>query len=88
MQEKEVLGEIASFTVRTESVFLEIIRALKQNRKLLTVDITGAFLKVLELKPEWAEFRRENGEMVVVLDKAMYGLCEAPRAWYDELTSF
>jgi hypothetical protein len=108
-QIKDLLGNVTSATVRTESVFLELLRAVQQQRKVVTADITGAFLKadlppesagqivafdkdatavILELKPEWREYVRESdGTLLVELTKAMYGLCEAPKAWYTELTS-
>ena len=106
---KELLGNITSATVRPESVFLELLRAIAQKRKVVTADITGAFLKadlppesagqivafdtdatkvILELKPEWKPFvDPAKGTLLVELQKAMYGLCEAPRAWFMELTS-
>jgi hypothetical protein len=109
MQDKALLGNIASCTVRTESVLLELVRAVQQHRTVRTVDITGAFLKahlpldsqdqvvvldadassvIVKLEPSWIPYLRKDNTLLVVLDKAMYGLCEAPKAWYDEISTF
>jgi hypothetical protein len=36
--------------------------------------------------PEVAEFVREDGKLAVRVEKAMYGLIQSARLWYDELT--
>jgi hypothetical protein len=41
-----------------------------------------------EHMPEVAEFVREDGKLVVKVDKAMYGLIQSAKLWYKELTRF
>ena len=41
---------------------------------------------VVACKPEWASFVREDGGMVVELQKALYGLKESARLWYLQIS--
>jgi hypothetical protein len=41
-----------------------------------------------ELMPEVTEYIREDGKLVVRVDKAMYGLIQSAKLWYKELTTF
>jgi len=38
--------------------------------------------------PEYTKFLRDNGTMVVLLDKALYGCIESARLWYEELAGY
>ena len=51
---------------------------------LMTLDpvATGFYL---QMKPEEAHFRREDGTMIVKLKKALYGCIQSARLWYDTL---
>lgn len=40
------------------------------------------------IKPEYAEFQRDDGTMVVEISKALYGCIESAKLWYDELANF
>jgi hypothetical protein len=37
------------------------------------------------IDPLWEKFKREDGSMVVQLDKALYGCIESSKLWYDHL---
>jgi len=39
---------------------------------------------LIKLKPEWAKFVRQNGELIVKIKKSIYGLKESGRLWYEE----
>ncbi len=41
-----------------------------------------------EWMPEVAEYIREDGKLVVRVDKAIYGLIQSAKLWYKELTTF
>ncbi len=42
---------------------------------------------VIKHMPEFKEYQGEYGTMVVKVDRAMYGLLQSPKLWYNELTS-
>ena len=46
--------------------------------------MTGLLLKI---KPEYEKFVTHNGEIVMELDKALYGCVQSARLWYDKLRS-
>ena len=46
------------------------------------VDIMVTIDKVYE------QFRRKDGSMIVQLMKALYGIVEAPKLWYDTLSAY
>jgi hypothetical protein len=58
----------------TEEVFMIIDETLTEMAK--------------EHMPEVAKFVREDGKLVVRVDKAMYGLIQPAKLWYKELTRF
>ena len=39
------------------------------------------------LKPEYRDFLREDGSMIVKLNKALYGCIESAKLWYQEISS-
>jgi len=48
-------------------------------------EVTAGILA--NIKPEYAEFcRQEDGTMIVKLDKALYGLIESAKIWYEHIT--
>jgi hypothetical protein len=38
--------------------------------------------------PDMKEYIREDGKLIVKLDKALYGLIQSARLWYNELSGF
>jgi len=42
--------------------------------------------KVVTSMPEYSEYLGDDGKLVVRVDKAMYGLIQSAKLWYDELT--
>ncbi|KAE8723908.1 hypothetical protein F3Y22_tig00011547pilonHSYRG00026 [Hibiscus syriacus] len=82
----------ASHVVRffTINVLLSVV-ALR-GWQVYQVDVNNAFLKgnlqeeVYMVQPEWFEQTGEHGEKLVCkLQKALYGLRQAPRNWYKKL---
>ena len=51
----------------------------------LSADITKL---MVEIDEKYKEFVCEDGTMIVKLDKALYGIVEAPKLWYDTFCSF
>ena len=47
--------------------------------------IEAAFL--VKKRPEYSKFLRRDGTMVVRLEKALYGLLESARLWYEDMKS-
>jgi hypothetical protein len=43
---------------------------------------------LLEIIPRWKEYRLPDGCMVVQLQRALYGLIESARLWYEEISSY
>jgi len=39
----------------------------------------------VEQRPEWIEFLEEDGSLYLVLEKSIYGLCEASRMWNENI---
>ena len=46
--------------------------------------MTGLLLKI---KPEYEKYVTANGEIIMELDKALYGCIQSARLWYDKLRS-
>ena len=61
-------------TTGSEDVILQLS---KQTAKIL-----------LELDPSYTKFLRPDGTMRVRLNKALYGLREAPMIWFDTVKAF
>ena len=75
--------------------------ATMQGMTIFTSDISTAFLQGKSFKPEsnrtiWVKIPRDEEELLglapghgklMKLIKPMYGLCDAPRAWYEEATT-
>jgi hypothetical protein len=39
----------------------------------------------VEQRPEWAQFVEDDGSLYLVLEKSIYGLCEASRMWNENI---
>lgn len=103
MQDRSIIDEPSSPTVSLESIFATAAIEARERRRVVTVDIEGAFLHakmekemymeldptlsqiILELKPEHAT-NLHNGKLVVKLEKALYGLVESARLFYEDLS--
>nr|GEX93456.1 retrovirus-related Pol polyprotein from transposon TNT 1-94 [Tanacetum cinerariifolium] len=78
---------------RIEAVRIFIANAAHKNMTIYQMDVKMAFLngelkeKVYVLQPE-GFVDHDNPSHVYKLKKALYGLNQAPRAWYDMLSSF
>ena len=42
---------------------------------------------IIKLRPEWAKYVRENGELLVLVKGGLYGLPQSPRLWFDALST-
>ena len=91
-------------TVSFHVFMMVLVIAYKRNMRVVTADVTGAYLNagirkpvykrlnrdlvevILQHKPELKAMTLDNGGMVVELKKALYGLREAARQWYDLLS--
>lgn len=43
---------------------------------------------VIKYLPEFLPYKGEYGRMIVKVSKAMYGLIQSPKLWYNEVTRF
>nr|GEU62208.1 retrovirus-related Pol polyprotein from transposon TNT 1-94 [Tanacetum cinerariifolium]GEV47955.1 retrovirus-related Pol polyprotein from transposon TNT 1-94 [Tanacetum cinerariifolium] len=86
---KESFAPIA----RIEAIRVFIVNAANKNMTIFQMDIKTAFLNE-ELKEEVYIFQpkgfvnQDNPSHVYKLKKVLYSLKQAPRAWYDMLSSF
>ena len=85
--------EVFSPVARWDTIRLIIAIAAQRRWKVLQLDVKSAFLHG-ELKedvyieqPRGFELK-ENGEKVYKLRKALYGLRQAPRAWYSRIEGY
>jgi len=42
---------------------------------------------IIKLRPDWAKYRLDNGEMLVLITGGLYGLPQSPKLWYDALSA-
>jgi len=42
---------------------------------------------LMAVEPKYAEFKNDNGNIIVKLNKALYGCIQSAKLWYEELTS-
>src|SRR4051812_48616834 len=83
-------GETFAPVPRLESICITLAFANHHNIKLYQMDIKSAFLngnieeEVYVAQPPGFEDQK-NPDMVYMLKKVMYGVKQAPRAWYDTL---
>ncbi len=57
-----------------------------KNRHYIIVQAHLATI-ICEIKPEWKKFLRPDGTLLLRLNKALYGLPESSKLWYEEVTS-
>jgi hypothetical protein len=86
-------GETYTPVARLESIRILLAYAAHQDFKLYQMDMKSAFLNVplselvyVEQPPGFEDLKYPNH--VYKLDKALYGLNQALRAWYDCLKDF
>jgi hypothetical protein len=86
-------GETFTPVVRLEAIRILLAYASHHNMKLFQMDVKSAFLNgfinelvFVELPPGFEDPRYPNH--VYRLDKALYRLKQAPRAWYERLRDF
>jgi hypothetical protein len=102
----EGLGDIASPTVKLESVMLLHAIAAQFGLQLTIMDVPGAYLNtrlpeeqqipmilgaeevivLLQIKPEWREYVRDDGTMIVMLRGGLYGLPQSAKLWFNEVS--
>jgi len=51
---------------------------------LINKDIAS---QLIELQPAWQQYRRSNGDLMVRLDKALYGTTIAANLWYNHISA-
>ncbi len=104
MQDRAVVGDISSPTVSLSAVMMVAAIAKKENRKVVTVDIAGAYLNasmegrrvfmrldkvmagvMVHIDPSYKQYLRDDGTVVVKLEKALYGCIESAKLWYEKL---
>ena len=84
--------KVYASVTRLETVRLLLALSAKKNWEVHHLDVKTAFLNgdikedVYVAQPEGFEKAGKEG-FVYKLKKALYGLCQAPRAWYEKLNS-
>jgi hypothetical protein len=53
---------------------------------LMIIDADTAAV-LCEIKPEWSEYRRKDGSIIVRLNKGLYGLVESAKLWNEHIIS-
>ncbi|GJT86580.1 retrovirus-related pol polyprotein from transposon TNT 1-94 [Tanacetum coccineum] len=94
-RQEERMNFKESFTLvaRIEAIHIFVANASNKNMTIIQMDVKTAFLngelkeKVYVSQPE-GFIDQDNPSHVYKLKKAMYGLKQAPHAWYDMLSSF
>ncbi|GKE56555.1 retrovirus-related pol polyprotein from transposon TNT 1-94, partial [Tanacetum coccineum] len=87
------LEESFTLVARIEAIHIFVANAINKNMTIFKMDVKTAFLNG-ELKEELYVSQPEgfvdqdNPSHVYKLKKALYSLNQAPRAWYDMLSSF
>jgi hypothetical protein len=88
-----------SHTVHHNSFLITALKAADEGSENASVDVTGAYLLVemttpvprilanslVSLDPSYAGYLQPNGDIIVKLDKALYGCVESARLWYNEV---
>jgi len=108
-QDRSVYSEsqTSSPTVATEVVMMVATIAAKEQRHVMTADITSAFLRgkfddnsrpvhmrldreladvLVKVEPSYKMFQRPDGSLYCRLRRPLYGLIEAAKLWYEEIT--
>src|SRR4051812_20444735 len=86
-------GETFAPVARFESILIALDYASHHNFKLYQMDVKSAFLNgpinelvYVKQPPGFEDHKFPNH--LYKLDKVLYGLNQAPRAWYEHLTEF
>jgi hypothetical protein len=69
-----------------DAAYLQSIGLDKELYMILNKEITEQLLSNPGVDPEWKNFVRKDGTMMVKLDKGIYGLKESARLWNHTLT--
>ena len=94
LQEEDIdFEEFFAPVARLKAIKILCVYACYKNFKLFQIDVKSAFLNgyikeevYVEQPPEFVDRKYPN--YVFKLKKALYGLRQAPRAWYDKLSQF
>jgi len=109
LQDRSVYSEsqTSSPTVATEVVMMVATIAAKEQRFVMTADITSAFLRgkfdrgsspihmrldktladvLIQVEPSYSKHQRPDGSIYCRLRRPLYGLIEAAKLWFDEIT--
>ena len=108
-EDKELVEmDISSPTVSCTSVYAVAAIAAIEGRKVMTLDIGGAFLNadipsgetilvkldkvnselLCQVRPEYKKLLSKDEELIMKLDKALYGCVQSARLWYDNCSEF
>jgi hypothetical protein len=71
-------------TCDVAGAFLHTVWPKKQGRQYVHLDKVNARI-LCQIRPEYWEFVNSDGGMVLELDRALYGLVQSARLWYDRL---
>lgn len=71
-------------TIDIKSAYLNA--EIKSKEILMHIDPAISTL-VCVAKPEWKSFQRQDGSLIVHLDKALYGCVESAKLWYDNISA-
>ena len=101
MQDRDNGQDVSSPTVSTESLFLLAAVFAAESRRVITVDIEGAFLHGVMTNVIYMEISVHCVDVLIYmygdiyinkiyvkLDRALYGTIEAAKVWYDTLLSY
>ena len=106
MQDRDNGQDVSLPTVSTESLFLLAAVFAAERRRVITVDIEGAFFHAVMTNDIYMEIsglcvdvliykysdiyveKVFNNKLYVKLDRALYGMIEAAKVWYDTLLSY
>ena len=88
-----VLIQIALAAMKKKSVYsFDIGQAFlnsEMSEKEVFIRLTADVAKIMtDINEEYRQFVNEDGTMIVQLNKALYGIVEAPRLWYDTFCAF
>lgn len=74
-----------SIILRTNSYFhLHTVWPKEKGREVVLLDrICARFL--IELRPEYKPYLQADGTIMMELDRALYGLIQSAKLWYDRL---
>jgi len=88
-----VLMQLAIAAMQKKSVYtFDIGQAFlnsQMSEKEVFIKLSADVAKIMvEINSAYREFLNSDGTMLVQLNKALYGIVEAPRLWYDTFSAF